>query len=282
MIVVTNCKIVNPDLLRSIYVLTDCPLCLPKPLNVVFLIDGSESISREDFASSVAWASNLVNIFRKLDDAYEYPTPAERREMRITVVQYSDDAALESDVNRKIDPSSIPFSISISRQMRQGTQPYRGLRFVNNNVALNKTFFNVLVAFNDGHTPNEPEDMDAVNTAKNNYDKILAVGLGDEFDFTQGFLKNIAHHTDPFHMNQTKPFENITECVKNESHEGKYRNSSLLLSRNDLQSQTSFPLCGSSKCSLHRLVANAFLAVIALYRYTIFIRFQISQKSYKV
>ena len=91
--------------------------CRVYPINIVFLVDGSESITRENFDEIRQWILSVVDSFQPRDR----PTP-----MKIIIVQFSDTPFIE--VEKYVTNSSEELQDSLNfnfQQMRSGTKTYR-------------------------------------------------------------------------------------------------------------------------------------------------------------
>ena len=91
--------------------------CRIYPVNIVFLVDGSESIQRENFDEIRQWILSVIDSFQP----ESRPTP-----MKIIIVQFSDKPFIE--VERYVTNSSEEIQDSLSfnfQQMRSGTKTYR-------------------------------------------------------------------------------------------------------------------------------------------------------------
>lgn len=190
--------------------LTVCPdKCEPLSTRLVFLIDGSESISPEHFNDSLQWVLDTVGKFRDKDS----------RELRVTAVQYSENANPEIQ-NERIEASAdeIKSDIESIVQIREGTKPYTSLDYINKNVDLDNSFYNVLITLGDGRSRNEVKNINIINAAKRNYNVMLSVGLGDDLDMST--LLDFAHRSVPFPINDTVTLDGNINNITKESHEG--------------------------------------------------------------
>nr|XP_039263575.1 collagen alpha-1(XXVIII) chain-like isoform X1 [Styela clava] len=160
-------------------------VCTEYPVDLVFLIDGSDSIDRDDFANVQQWILQTVKSFAPMDR--ESP-------LQIDVVQFSE--ASRTEVHSLIYESSneIKDRVESIEQMRSGTKTYRGLRFVNSNVSpgIRPDSYKILITMTDGDA-SEDRDQSAIDEAREFYNIMLAVGVGDKIRFEE--LEDFAHMT---------------------------------------------------------------------------------------
>ena len=152
----------------------DIKVCSEFPVDLTFLLDGSDSIDREDFARIQNWTLQTV-------DAFE---PSSRREpIFLSVVQFSDQSQIEFQrqvASGSYEVSALVYGID---QMRSGTKTYRALDFVNRNVypTLRSESYKILITMTDGDA-SEDRNAEAIEQALNNFDMMVAVGVGRKID----------------------------------------------------------------------------------------------------
>ena len=99
-------------------------MCSEKPLDLVFLIDGSDSIVISDFEKVKEWITELITL---LDSAeLEQST-------NVVVTQFSTMA--ETELTSTVDDKSVVQRINDIEQMAKGTNLYAGLSHINHGVA---------------------------------------------------------------------------------------------------------------------------------------------------
>ncbi|KAM5156748.1 collagen alpha-4(VI) chain-like [Mantella aurantiaca] len=147
------------------------PACDHQELDLVFLIDGSASISQGDFETSKTFMKEIVDSF----------TVAENR-VRIGVAQYSEYPQKEFFLNEHYSSSKIKNNIEQIVQLNQNTYTGKGLKFVKqffdpaNGGRKNQNVHQYLIVMTDG------ESHDTVNEEaaelRNNGITIFSIGIG--------------------------------------------------------------------------------------------------------
>ena len=164
-------------------VLTPFPnrrLCSVHPIDLVFLVDGSDSISSSNFEVVRDWVLSIVESFLN-----------KRRSLGVAVVQFSEESKVEVDYRTVRNVYEIRGSLVRMTQLRMGTNPYTALRLINSEIVqqLTPTAFKVLITLTDG-TMNEDRDTEAVETARSAFHNMMSVTVGeyenhDVSDFTK-------------------------------------------------------------------------------------------------
>lgn len=160
--------------------------CKEYPIDLVFLVDGSDSIDREDFSRVKEWILSTVDSFSTNGDRNR------QTQLHIDVVQYSERSQIE--VHSFIESSSAEIRDRVVgiEQMRSGTKTYSGLRFVNERVSpdTRTSAYKILITLTDGDA-SEDRDSAAIAEARSFYNIMMGVGVGDKVNFEE--LKDFAH-----------------------------------------------------------------------------------------
>ena len=149
-------------------------VCREYPIDVTFLVDGSDSIVRDDFATTQQWMLNVIDAFN----------PASRPDgLLVDIVQFSHVTELE--INQLITSSSDQIKDQVLNidQMRSGTKTFSALEYVNRQVRplLRAGSYKILITLTDGDA-SESRNVQAVQEARNNFNKMIAVGVGEKTD----------------------------------------------------------------------------------------------------
>lgn len=165
--------------------------CDKKPIDVVFLVDGSESITRSDFNLSLQW---VLSTIKKLK-------PGEREGgLQVSLVQFSStyETHLQEDLTDDFTSQFENRVLNINK-LSSGTDTYGALNYVNTVVfpeTRSKTF-KFLITLTDG----DPENRDDINVdqvianAQQNFNVMLAVGVGNKIG--QDVLRRLTHNAEP-------------------------------------------------------------------------------------
>uniref|UniRef100_F6QQE0 VWFA domain-containing protein n=1 Tax=Ciona intestinalis TaxID=7719 RepID=F6QQE0_CIOIN len=179
--------------------------CQEYPVDITFLVDGSDSIDREDFDRVKQWILLTVDAFN----------PGERRNpLHVDVVQFSERSMIEVD-------SDVASSAQISDQvqgiiqMRSGTKTYSALEFVNREVwpLLRPGAFKILITMTDGDA-SEDRNVDAIEEANNKYNLMAAVGVGSKVISSE--LEDFSSTGNVFNVDNFSALESIiSDIVEN-------------------------------------------------------------------
>ncbi|XP_018418248.1 PREDICTED: collagen alpha-6(VI) chain-like [Nanorana parkeri] len=147
------------------------PACAHQQLDLVFLIDGSASITPSDFETSKVFMKEIVDSF----------TIAENR-VRIGVAQYSEGPQKEFFLNEHYSSSKMKDHIDQIVQLNQNTYTGKGLKFVKqffdpvNGSRKNQNVPQYLIVMTDGES-HDTVDEEAAEL-RNNGIKIFSIGIG--------------------------------------------------------------------------------------------------------
>ncbi|XP_073486432.1 collagen alpha-4(VI) chain-like isoform X2 [Aquarana catesbeiana] len=147
------------------------PACDHQQLDLVFLIDGSASISQNDFEVSKAFMKDVVDSF----------TIAENR-VRIGVAQYSEDPQKEFFLNEHNSSSKMKDHIDKIAQLNQNTYTGKGLKFVKqffdptNGSRKKQNVPQYLIVMTDGES-HDTVDQEAAELRSNGI-TIFSIGIG--------------------------------------------------------------------------------------------------------
>lgn len=177
-----------------------CP-CPERPIDLVFMIDGSDSVVQGDFNQTKKWILQTVDHFK----------PKKRtRKLIVDIVQFSHDVTWE--VQRQIvnhSSDEIKPAVESITQMRSGNKIYKGLRYVNNQVTPNtrNDSFKILVTLTDGYQFDNNRDMQAISKCKADYDLMLAVQVGKLVRVDK--LQDFAYRSQPIQVDDFTSLEGI-------------------------------------------------------------------------
>ena len=137
-------------------------------------MDGSDSIVRDDFATTQQWMLNVIDAFN----------PASRPDgLLVDIVQFSHVTELE--INELITSNSDQIKNQVLNidQMRSGTKTFSALEYVNRQVRplMRAGSYKILITLTDGDA-SESRNVQAVQEARNNFNKMIAVGVGEKTD----------------------------------------------------------------------------------------------------
>jgi len=152
----------------------DIQVCTEAPVDLTFLLDGSDSIDREDFDSIKNWTLQTVDAF----------DPSARRvPLLLSVVQFSEQSKIEVEQEVRSSSAEVAGQVYDIEQMRSGTKTYRALAFVNQNVypTLRRNSYKILITMTDGDA-SEDRNQEAIDQAHQNFNMMIAVGVGRKVD----------------------------------------------------------------------------------------------------
>jgi len=153
-------------------VVDDC--CTEAPVDLTFLLDGSESINREDFDIIKNWTLQTVDAFK----------PASRRvPLLLSVVQFSEESKIEIEQEVRSSSDEVTGQVYDIEQMFSNTKTYRALAFVNQNVYpnLRNNSYKILIIITDGNAKDD-KDQEVIDQAHQNFNMTIAVGVGRKVD----------------------------------------------------------------------------------------------------
>ena len=143
---------------------------------MLFLIDGSESISRSDFDRVRNWTLRTVDRF----------SPSTRENpLFVTVVQFSEIPKIEvNKVKVTISSAQIALGVKRMKQMRKTTNTYSALDFVNQIVPVRKNSKKILITITDGDA-SDNRSSTVVQKAHVLFDVMISVAVGNSLNMTQ-------------------------------------------------------------------------------------------------
>ena len=100
-------------------------ICKNTELDIVFLVDGSDSIAVPDFEKIKSWISKMVTTLKP--EELDMATHA-------MVTQYSDIPKIEVDETFDSDSTVFERKVSLINQMAMGTNTFSALKFLRSNV----------------------------------------------------------------------------------------------------------------------------------------------------
>ncbi|XP_069044326.1 integrin alpha-M-like, partial [Lepisosteus oculatus] len=155
--------------------------CTSKPVDIVFLIDGSGSIERNEFSQMKVFMQEIINRFQG-------------RGANFAVVQYSYYIRLEFDFNKYTSARSAADLINNIVQMGSSTRTAAGIKYVADTLFQSRTgarqdASRVLITITDGEATDEnffpfaTQAADAKNIIR------YAIGVGDAFQKSSARLE---------------------------------------------------------------------------------------------
>lgn len=147
------------------------PVCSNHVADLIFLIDGSESISENSFSTMKTFMKDVVDSF-----------DISRDKVRLGVVQYSQEPQREFYLNEFYSDTIIKEQINRIEQLRSSTFTGKGLRFVQslfepaNGGRKNQGVSQNLVVITDGYSADSVDD--AAMALRSNGIHVFAVGVG--------------------------------------------------------------------------------------------------------
>lgn len=145
--------------------------CGTQQADLVFLIDGSESISEDNFSAMKTFMKEIVDSFIIAQD-----------KVQIGVAQYSEDPQKEFYLNEFFTDDAIKGKIDSIVQLQTTTYTGKGLRFIkrffeaSNGGRKNKGVLQFLIVITDGQSDDAVEE--ASITLRNDGIQVFAVGIG--------------------------------------------------------------------------------------------------------
>ena len=174
------------------------------PIDLTFLLDGSDSINSGDFEKIKNWILLTV-------DAFE---PSRRNtSLLVSVVQYSEISKTHVLQEVRINSSEIESEIQGIKQMQMGTNTYRALDFVNTNVypSLRKNSYKILITMTDGDARDRRNNQ-VISQARKNFNRTVAVGVGQQINLTQ--LQDFSSTNHIFTVQNFGELKNIISSIK--------------------------------------------------------------------
>ncbi|CAG5113610.1 Oidioi.mRNA.OKI2018_I69.chr2.g7700.t1.cds [Oikopleura dioica] len=147
-------------------------ICKEQMLDIVFLVDGSDSIPPNDFAKIQKWISKFTSDL----------SPSELTQaLRVVVVQFSDIVLTNVDyqLNSASDLAEFDLRLAVIRQIAKNTMTGKALSFVAENTlpSLRAESLKTMITFTDGGSRDHIRRED-VKTLQEQFDFMLAVGVG--------------------------------------------------------------------------------------------------------
>ncbi|XP_026114550.1 collagen alpha-6(VI) chain-like [Carassius auratus] len=164
------------------------PICEMEESDLVFLIDGSESIHEHSWNTL---KKTMIDIVKELDIAQD--------KWRVGVAQFSDILLHQFYLNTYTSFAEVEEAINKIRQRMQGTSTWDALRNVRyyftkeNGSRIDEGVAQNLLLITDGKA-NDDKDMNALEYLRNKKISITAIGIGDEIKKSE--LREIAGSAD--------------------------------------------------------------------------------------
>ncbi|XP_036431055.1 LOW QUALITY PROTEIN: collagen alpha-4(VI) chain [Colossoma macropomum] len=183
------------------------PVCEKELGDLVFLIDGSESISSQNWK---VLKSSMINLVRKLDIAPD--------RWRVSVAQFSDIVLDHFYLDKYSNLAGVEKGIEDISQRKQGTNTWSALKVVQNyfkpehGCRINKGVSQNLLLITDGKA-NDEENLGALAELRAKNIEIFAIGIGKDVNHFQ-LLKIAGSQERVFFENfESLPLKTTTEKV---------------------------------------------------------------------
>ncbi|XP_043111994.1 collagen alpha-3(VI) chain [Puntigrus tetrazona] len=150
------------------------PICEMEVSDLVFLIDGSESIKAQSW---VTLKQTMIDIVKELDVAQD--------KWRVGIAQFSRDFQKEFYLNDYTSFAEVEKAINKIVQQKQGTGTWDALRNVRyfftkeNGSRIDEGVAQNLLLITDGEA-NDPKDLNALTYLRNKNIEITVIGVGNE------------------------------------------------------------------------------------------------------
>lgn len=191
----TNTCVLKYDIAIWFFSVDDCPENeTERTFDVIFLIDGSDSIDQNNFTRVLEWILDTV-------DGLDPSEKINGKELQITIVQYSEEFRIELD-SRIVQNSADEIRSDVMNipQMREGTHTYSAVQFLNTDVSnFRNESYKILITMTDGRE-NDARNAEAVRIAKSYFDLMIAIGVGIDIDWGD-LLNDISKGVEPITTN---------------------------------------------------------------------------------
>ncbi|CBY38048.1 unnamed protein product, partial [Oikopleura dioica] len=147
-------------------------ICKEQMLDIVFLIDGSDSITSDEFTKIQKWISKFTSSL----------SPSELTQaLRVVVVQFSDIVLTNVDyqLNTASDLAEFDVRLAVIRQIAKNTMTGKALSYVAEKTlpSLRAESLKTMITFTDGGSRDHIR-RDDIKTLQEQFDFMLAVGVG--------------------------------------------------------------------------------------------------------
>lgn len=151
-------------------------VCREKPIDLVFLVDGSDSIDSDDFTLVKDWIVAVIDSFEPMDrNPY----------LHVDVVQYSEISNIE--LHGLVDESmNYRNEITSIAQYKSGTKTYTALQFVVDQVVpmMRNGAYSILVTMTDGDA-NDVRNQATIDEANELFNVMVGIGVGEKANMDQ-------------------------------------------------------------------------------------------------
>ncbi|XP_067241669.1 collagen alpha-6(VI) chain-like isoform X3 [Chanodichthys erythropterus] len=164
------------------------PICEKEVSDLVFLIDGSESIKEPSW---YILKQTMIGIVKELDIAED--------KWRVGVAQFSDKLLHQFYLNTYTSFSEVEQAINNTKQRKQGTNTWEALKLIRhyftkeNGSRIDEGVAQNLLLITDGEA-NDEKDLNALAYLRNKKITITVIGVGNEIKKTE--LREIAGSSD--------------------------------------------------------------------------------------
>lgn len=183
--------------------------CNEKPLEIVFLVDGSDSVHEKDFPLIPGWISSMVQSFDP--ESRSHPTTT-------VVVQFSTNIKEEFVLSVKNNVEELEKKLDAITQLANGTNTYSALNFVSSKVShkLKSDSLKTLVLITDGASRDRNKNGRSgavLESVRQDFDFIVAVGIGERVDDDELF--DITRNRESvLHVDDVQGLNDVTEKIK--------------------------------------------------------------------
>ncbi|XP_069119207.1 cartilage matrix protein-like [Argopecten irradians] len=183
------------------------PECGPKPADIVFVLDSSESEKQENFTKQINFVYNF----------------AKRFEISPTNVQFSTvtfSSAIRNDfyLNTYNHRGEVLHAIQNLQYMGAGTNTSLALKFVRENSFLpahggRQNATHIVIVITDGQSADPTATAHEAAVLKKTVDKVFAIGIGDKLDTNE--LSTIASDHHPLTVTNFDLLHTIQQSLEN-------------------------------------------------------------------
>nr|XP_039273967.1 integrin alpha-X-like [Styela clava] len=167
-------------------------------MDLIFVIDGSDSVNVFDFKKLMRWLNNVVSAL-----------PIAKHLTQVAVVQYSSNPKTEFYLNQYYKLDDLKKAISKIKYMRGGTATGRAIKFVNEEMfqcvrGMRPDAKHVAVIITDGES--QDDVVGPAEKAKAKGITMFAIGVGESVDEE---LKNISFNPDDQYMYSVDSYNDL-------------------------------------------------------------------------
>ncbi|XP_060079522.1 collagen alpha-1(XII) chain-like [Ylistrum balloti] len=211
------------------------PECGPKPADIVFVLDSSESEKQENFTKQINFVYNFAKRFEIGPDNVQFST-----------VTFSSEIRNDFYLNTYHRRNNVLHAIQNLKYMGAGTNTSLALKFVRENSFLpanggRENASHIVIVITDGQSADPTSTAKEANSLKHSVNKVFAIGIGDQLDTAE--LSTIASNHHPLTVTNFDLLHTIQESLENAA----FKNGTFVAKVNRYNTPASSPIC---QCSL--------------------------------